>query len=375
MASTPKARIALARVLPVVLGAIGLVMLLLAARSFLGSAGFAYDYGAYDAAARRVAAGEALYPPGTAEAYNSGSYAGLYLYPPPLAVALAPMSLVNADIAAQLWLGLRLLLLALGVWMLPVSWFARAATFAVSGITFPVWYDLNLGNISIVLFAVSAVIWRCRDRPSGGIALGVAGALRFPFGIVLLSLALARRWTPVAWTVATGIVIGVATLPFVGVGAWFDYFGTIRTLGDVSGGPENLNLGTTAIAIGLPGAAGIWTILGIATALVASVYAALRRERETAIVVSLAATMIFFPFFHPHYLVQLLIPAAFLAGRGQWWGLVLPLLAWGPAPAMAPLAVLGTLAPLVPATFASIRGQGATPITDARATLGAATGF
>ena len=41
----------------VVFVAIGLVMLLLATRSFVGSSGFAYDYQAYDGAARRVKRG------------------------------------------------------------------------------------------------------------------------------------------------------------------------------------------------------------------------------------------------------------------------------------------------------------------------------
>jgi hypothetical protein len=74
--------------------------------------------------------------------------------------------------------------------------------------------------------------------------------------------------------------------------------------------------------------------------------------------VSLTGTILFFPFFHPHYLVQLLIPAAFLAGRGQWWGLALPLLGWLPGEVMAPAALVATLAPLLPPRFAAFSGGG-----------------
>src|SRR5688500_4674884 len=93
-------RRALARLAPVVLSAFGLVILLLVARSFVGSSGFGYDYEAYDAAARRIAAGQPLNPPGIAEAYSSGNYAGLYLYPPPLAVGLVPLTVLPPDTAA-----------------------------------------------------------------------------------------------------------------------------------------------------------------------------------------------------------------------------------------------------------------------------------
>ncbi|HEY5437034.1 MAG TPA: hypothetical protein VIK13_17535, partial [Candidatus Limnocylindrales bacterium] len=73
------------RLLPWLLAAVGVAVLVVSAFMFIGSTGFGYDYMAYDAAARRLAAGLPLYPPGTASAYNSGAYSGLYLYAPPLA--------------------------------------------------------------------------------------------------------------------------------------------------------------------------------------------------------------------------------------------------------------------------------------------------
>lgn len=354
-------RAALLRLAPVLLVAIGLVMLLLATRSFVGSSGFAYDYQAYDTAARRIAAGQSLYPPGTAEAYNSGEYEGLYLYPPPPAVALVPLiALLSPEGAALAWLWLRIAALALGVAILPISGLARGATFAVASISFPVWYDLNLGNTSTLLFALSAMIWRFQSSAAGAIALAIAGVLRYPFGIVLLGWAVAKRWRAAAWTVGAGLVIGALTIPAVGIGAWLDYLGIVRGLGDVSSGPHNLSLATTAQAFGIPGPSSVWVLLGIAIAVGATAFAARRRDPATAVVVSLAATVLFFPFFHPHYLVQLLIPAAFLAGRGQWWGLALPLLGWLPGEVMPLVAIAGVTLPLVPSRLLSISG-GARP--------------
>jgi hypothetical protein len=138
-----------------------------------------------------------------------------------------------------------------------------------------------------------------------------------------------------------------------------DYVAALRGLHDVSAGEHNLSLATTATAFGIPGPEGFWVALGIAVATVAAAWSALRRDPETALVVALTGTILFFPFFHPHYLVQLLIPAAFLAGRGQWWGLALPLLGWLPGAALAPVAVAATLAPLLPPGFLAVRSAGA----------------
>lgn len=342
-------RRALSRLAPVVLSAFGLVILLLAARSFVGSSGFGYDFDAYDAAARRLASGLPLYPAGMAEAYNSGSYAGLYLYPPPLAVALIPLTAFGTDQAVLIWLWLRLAILVAGVALLPIPALARSAVLTVAALSFPVWYDINLGNLSVVLFALSAVVWRFRDRPVGSIGLAIAGVLRYPFGLVPLGWLAARRWRPVGWTILAGVVIVVATLPVVGIQGWLDYASSLRALGDVSSGPHNLSLATTAHAFGIPGPDVLWVVTGIAAPLLATVYAALRRDAEVTTVVALAGTILFFPFFHPHYLVELLIPAAFLAGRRQWWGLVLPLLGWLPGEVMPLVALGATIAPLLPA--------------------------
>jgi hypothetical protein len=61
-----------------------------------------------------------------------------------------------------------------------------------------------------------------------------------------------------------------------------------------------------------------------------------------AFVVTTTASVLTAPFLHPHYLVMLLLPAALLADRGRYWGLVLPLLGWLPSE-LLPLVVLGTV--------------------------------
>lgn len=350
-----------ARFAPYLLGAVGLVVLGLAAVGFIGSTGFAYDFAAYDLAARRLAVGQPLYPPGVAEAYNAGAYANLYLYAPPLAVALIPLSALQSTVAALVWLIVRIGLLAVGCATMPVRREVRIATFGIAVLSFPVLYDLNLGNLSIVLFALSAVIWRERDRPVASVALAAILSVRYGFAIVLVGWLVGRRFQAIAWTIAAGVVIGLATLPIVGVGGWLDYMTNLQSLRDISTGPHNLTLGTTGLALGLsPGFRPLLVLVGIALAFAATVFAGLRRDAETAVVVSLAASVLFAPFFHPHYLVGLLIPAAFLAGRGHWWGLGLPLLGWLPGEILPLVAIAGMALPIV-------AERGSTPDGPARA--------
>jgi Glycosyltransferase family 87 len=342
-----RTRESVARLAPYLLGAVGLVVLGLAVFVLIGSAGFGYDYTAYDLAARRLAAGEPLYPPGLAAAYNAGAYAGLYLYAPPLAITLVPLTALDPTAAADAWFVARIGLLALGCAILPVRREVRIATFGVAALAFPVLYDLNLGNLSIVIFALSAVTWRERERPLASVALATVLTVRYGFAIVLVGWLVRRRFRAIGWTIAAGIAIGLATLPIVGVGGWLDYVTNLRQLGDISTGPHNLTLATTLSALGVSAdVRPILVLTGIGLALVATAYAGLRRDAETALVVSLGAAVLFAPFFHPHYLAGLLIPAAFLAERGRWWGLGLPLLGWLPGELLPLVAILGMVLPL-----------------------------
>jgi len=340
--------VALRRLAPWLLAALGAAILAAAALLFIGSTGFGYDYLAYDAAARRLAAGEPLYPPGTAEAYNAGAFSGLYLYAPPLAVALIPMSALSVDAATMAWFAGRILLLGVGCALLPVRREVRLAMWFVASISFPVLYDLNLGNLSIVLFALGAAIWRWNGTPWAGVALAVALTVRYPFGLVGIAWILTRQIRSIVAAVVAGVAILVATLPIVGIAGWVDYVTILRALEDVSTGPHNFTLGSTlaVLGIGAPWTT-IATLGGIAGSVVAVAVAARRRDPELAVVVALAGTLLFAPFFHPHYVVALLIPAAYVAGRGHRWGYALPLLGWLPADVLGLVAIAGTVAPLL----------------------------
>jgi hypothetical protein len=231
--------------------------------------------------------------------------------------------------------------------------------FAVACISYPVLFDLNLGNISVVVFTLAALAWRMADRPAGGVAHAALIAMRFPFAIFFVQWVLQRRWRTIGWTIASGLVLIILSLPIVGVGTYLDYVTILRGLPDISTGPHNLSLRTTALALGLaPEIASITVPIGYLVGLGAVAFASLRRDRELAFLVTATATLMVSPFIHPHYLVLLVLPAALLADRGRSWGLALPLLGWLPDPVLplaAPLAIglLLTVPPPAPAVAAA----------------------
>jgi hypothetical protein len=328
---------------PVVIASIGLVALGLAIVVFVNSEGFGYDFRAYDDAARRIASGAPLYLPGTIDAYGAGRYEGLYLYPPPLAVALLPLTVLGQQAATVAWVLVRAGLLVAGCLALPVAWRARAVVLGVAGLSFPVLFDLNIGNVSIAVFVLCAVAWRWVDTPIAAIAHAALIAIRFPFGIFAVTWLVQRRWRMLGLTIAAGLALIVISLPFVGIGAYQDYVAILLGLPDISVGEHNQSLKSLALLLGLPASiAGLALPLGYLLGVAAVAVAAQRRERGTAFVVTVLATLLVSPFIHPHYLVLLLLPTALLIDRGHWWAAALPLLGWLPddvLPLVGPLSI------------------------------------
>lgn len=325
----------------------GVGVLVVASITFMGSRGYGYDFAAYDAAARRIVDGAALYLPDTAQRYAAGAYEGLYLYPPPLAVALVPLTALASDGATLVWFVGRIAALAIGCLILPVALRIRLTVFAVACVSYPVLFDLNLGNVSVVTFVLTAVAWRASGSWLAAVAHATLIAIRQPFGIFFVMWA--ARWDVrrVVTTLIAGLAMLVVTLPIVGVAAYLDFLAILRSLPDITTGPYNLSLKSTFLAIGAPESlAAVAVPIGAAFALVASVVAGRRRDDAIAIAVTAVATMLVSPFLHPHYLALLLVPAALLADRGRWWGLLLPLAGWLPDP-LLPVVPIVTIVALL----------------------------
>jgi Glycosyltransferase family 87 len=313
------------------LALIGASVLVAAFTLWIGrSPGWAYDFHAYyDAALRLIATGSPYQLETLSGPFRPGPY-GLYLYSPPLAVLFVPLTWLGENWAVMAWLALRVGILALSCALMPVSNAIRLATLGVAALSAPFLFDLNLGNISLIVTFCAVVIWRWLDRPIAGVALAVALTLRPTMALVLGWWLLRGKWRPIAWTAAAALVIFVATLPFIPVQLWFDYLAVLRNVSNVTGVRSNVDLGSSVLLLNGPmWGATIALYAGYAIAAVAVLYS-LRRDRELSYVVTVMATLLLAPLLWDHYLTMLLLPAAFLASRGRSWGLLLPLLCWSP---------------------------------------------
>jgi hypothetical protein len=324
--------------LAMALAAVGALWLVAAFVVLPGGEGWGYDYRAYADAAQRLAETGTLYQDETLSGpYRPGPY-GLYMYAPPLGLAVGPLAGLELEAAVGLWFLLHVAALAGACLLMPVEAWIRLTVFGLAALSFAVLRDLALGNVSVLLLLPLAVTWRWLDRPVGSVAQALAMAIRPMLGVMLVWQLLRRRWQALAWTLASGVTLGLLTLPFVGLAGYGDYVVVLRNLTDVTGVEHNLDLGSLALGLGAgPSVASLFLVAGYAMA-AAAVGLSLRRDPETGFHVCVTASLLLSPLLWDHYLAMLVLPAAFLAQRGRPWALALPLLSWLPD-AFLPLVV------------------------------------
>ena len=317
----------------------GLAVLGLAVTMWIGrSPGWAYDFHAYyDAALRLISTGTPYQAETMSGPFRPGPY-GLYLYSPPLAMLFVPLTWLGENAAVMTWLVLRIGLLGLTCALMPVSRPIRLASLGISALSVPFLFDLNLGNVSLIVTFFAVVAWRWLDKPIGAVAVAASMALRPTMALIVGWWLLRGKWRLVAWTALAATLIFVATLPFIPLRLWLEYLTVLRNVSDVTGVFRNFDLGSSMLLLGGPSwAASLVLFAGYAIAGLAVLFS-LRRDRELSYVVTVMATLLVAPLLWDHYLTMVLIPAAFLAGRGRTWALVLPFLCWTPQ-------LLGTLFP------------------------------
>jgi hypothetical protein len=331
------------------IGIAGVAWILLSAFSFVKSPGWGYDFEAYLLAAYRLAHGESPYLAWTLAApFRPGPY-GLYLYAPPLAVALLPLTALSVPASTAVWFVVRGLLLIGSCLLMPLRWQTRAVVLGVAAISEAVLVDMNLGNVSLLVLFASVVAWRFLDRPAGAASIAFAMTVRPTFAIYFVWWVLRRRWREIVVCLVTGLAIILLTLPFVGISGYRDFLTLLRNLSDVTGVPNNQDFGSAVARLGLPSLASTAALfLGYLIAVVAIVVS-LRRGAEISYLVTLGATLLLSPLLWDHYLVLVLPAMGFLLERRTVAGATLALLTlfWMPA-WLAPFVALGaTLGPFL----------------------------
>ena len=347
-------------VLALVIPAVTIAAILAAAGSTLG-----YDYLAYDAAARRVLAGQPLYDLSYAAA---GSF-GLFYYPPSFIPLVLPFAaLFDAHAATLAWIGTLLAAFGAGVAVLPVRGSVRWAVLLLAGLSWPFLYALKLGQVGPLLFLSGAVAWRWAERPAlAGSAIAAGAAIKVQ-PILLLGWALvSHRWHTLL--VGLGALGGLCVLATVvaGTGSWQDFVTLLLRVSDPIDSPHNLTLGAIAFRAGLPrDAAASFQVASIALVALVTIWAWVRSPAATAIVVTAMASQLVSPIIWAHYAMILLLPVALLLERRQWWAAALPVVTWLPVEGLYPVVfAIGLLAPLT-SVAPAVRPGGRAPMPSAR---------
>ncbi len=170
----------------------------------------AYDTNAYWLAARHILSGEPLYQQSTIWA------GGIYKYPPIFAQLLVPIGFAPELIVDWAWRvsGLLCLRYLCGSWRLTL----------VAALQWPVWAELDLGNVTLQLGA--GLMFALRDR-RGAYLLPWLAALKAGPGLLIVYLYVRRP--DYRRPIIRGCLFFAAACAAsfaVAPGLWFDYVGT-----------------------------------------------------------------------------------------------------------------------------------------------------
>jgi hypothetical protein len=309
-----------------------------------GTIGF--DFLAYHQAADRLVRGEALYDPAL-QILHASSRADVgaivpFLYPPPFALALVPLTLLPPMAAIWVWLGVSVLALVSAIVLIPVSPTIRWVTLLLAGLSWPVAYSLKLGQVGPILLLLFTVGWRWLDRPAAIATSGGLGAVIKIQPVLLLAWAvLAGRWRAAVLGVGAILGAGLAfTLVAGDTSDWGDYVTMLRSVGDPVLVPNNLSPGAVAYRAlgGRADLAAALQLVSSAAALLVALVATLRASPSASFMTAVIASQLISPVLWDHYALVLLLPTAWLLERGYRWASAVPLATSVPLLFVAPSA-------------------------------------
>ena len=371
--SPARARPRLAELL-VPAGSVSLLVLMLGL--VLASAGktLGYDYTCYEGAARHLLDGQPIYD--NAFSISVGTCPGTYTYPPAFAVALVPWLLFGGA-AAGLWCVAMAACFVAGAALLPGRRDVRWLVVIVAALDWPLLYAVKLGQVEPLLFLGFAAVWRWMDRPGvvGGVA-ALGALIKVQPGLLAVWALATRRYRAVVMAVVVGAVAAAAATLVTGFTAWATYVDLLRALGGTLSVAHNFAPGAAAHLAGASD--GVATAVQLVSVAVAAA-AALAAWRWASPVASLQVTIVVSQLLsaplRDHYAVLLLLPVAWLVGRGHRWAALIPLIGWISlfaddtpstwlATASVPLTFFGVLAVVLWEAQRERREAGGTPVAN-----------
>ena len=241
-----------------------------------------------------------------------------YLYSPLAAALTVPAVALPTDVAVVAWLALKIALLVVGT-AIATRELGRIdrLLLGVAVVAFlPILYDLELGNVTVLIAAAIATVAWIPDRASAGIPLGIilATAPKPQLIPVLIWMALFRRRALAGALGAAGVGT-LAGFVVVGPGPYEAWIAALRAPPDLTRG--NLSLSGMPTLVAIPAA----------LAVVAGTILALRRGPAPGLVAALACGLLVSPYTILYGAGVLLVATPCLARAAPRGTLALALLA------------------------------------------------
>jgi hypothetical protein len=266
--------------------------------------GFDFRFQYYDGATA-IVNGDPLYTYPDDPALEVGK---AYVYPPPLAAVLTPVTVLSRDLATMVAI-VGSLAAVLG--SLALVGVRDVRCYAAVVLTAPVWNVLETANVTVLLTLALALAWRYRSTVWPlALALGLAISMKM------------FLWPMTVWVVATrryGAAVRLALVAIASLlAAWAAAgFQGVRAYPDVIARLAEIHASQSYSIVGMAAALGVGSIGGHAALLlvggallVACVALAQRGDDGRAFTLAVAATLALTPILWQHYLCLLLVPLA-----------------------------------------------------------------
>jgi len=268
----------------------------------------------------------------------------VYAYPPQLAVALSPLTVLPVDVAVVLAVLGSLAALMGALWLVGVR---DVRCYAVVPIWASGWNALEMANVSAVLALMLAVVWRFRATlwPLAT-ALGMMVSLKLFLWPMLIWAVAMRRFRAAGAAIAVGLAVTLASWAVIGFAGLRDYPELLSRVTN----QDSYSIADMTIALGFGPDAGRVVTFVVGGILVAAFVALARRgDERRAFTVAVASALVLSPIVWLHYLVLLIVPLGLSRPRfSPIW--LLPIVLW-----VVPRSANGDgLEPFVPAIVTAI---------------------
>lgn len=163
-----------------------------------------------------------------------------YVYPPTLAVLMLPLSPLQFQDAARVWYGLNILF-AIGSFLLlsrflsglrsPWSLLIPAFLMATS---FPLTRTLTAGQLNLLLLFLLSLSawWLWKQNPvAGGVALGLAAAIKVFPALLILLLFWRKQWRAAVASISAAAGFTLVASLVSGLGTSLQFLGLLRQMG------------------------------------------------------------------------------------------------------------------------------------------------